>query len=520
MENTENKDNGGKPVMTDSQKATPDSIHKQVSEMYAKLGLSDQPHVYAPEGITFDFCWGLRIHIPETPVRPKYRVKYWDMDDEHLVYNEVVGAASWIQSLTHYYKRYSIEISDATTGDTVFVHEFNLKGKPVLISFPVDTVGDTLAWFKAVEEFGKIHQCRLLVSVADHMRALLEPCHPDIKFVDRKSIRSIRPYAFYVMGVNFNGDDSQMLPYDWRYSPLDWVGASILGLDPFELQSQPPKIAYDTEKREIKEPYVCIAAMASGGCKLWMNPGGWEKVIDFLKGNGYRVIDIDGKKITGEGLIYQRLPANAEDFSGMGYGKELADRANLIHHADFFIGVGSGLSWLSWAVGKPTVLISGFSLPYCEFHTPYRIINNYVCHGCFNDPKFSFDGHDTFWCPKHKGTSQHLICSLAITPAQVINAIKRIPEFQTHMEKRLRQAQTAELNTADVQDNLVDSVKTGNPESKNGPIVLRVENGQVIDQIKTESISFSPDMVIRPGDSDAPKVFAQIRDSLNKETEQ
>jgi autotransporter strand-loop-strand O-heptosyltransferase len=42
---------------------------------------------------------------------------------------------------------------------------------------------------------------------------------------------------------------------------------------------------------------------------------------------------------------------------------------DLLRHASFFIGLGSGLSWLAWASGIPVVLISGFSLPNSEFYT-------------------------------------------------------------------------------------------------------------------------------------------------------
>ena len=62
----------------------------------------------------------------------------------------------------------------------------------------------------------------------------------------------------------------------------------------------------------------------------------------------------------------------AEDFTG---NRPLQERLSLLHHADFFIGLGSGLSWLAWAADTPVVMISGFSHPSTEFHTPYRVIN-------------------------------------------------------------------------------------------------------------------------------------------------
>ena len=45
----------------------------------------------------------------------------------------------------------------------------------------------------------------------------------------------------------------------------------------------------------------------------------------------------------------------------------LSDRINYLAHADAFIGVGSGLSWLAWASGTKVVMISGFSKPHTEF---------------------------------------------------------------------------------------------------------------------------------------------------------
>src|SRR5260370_40322124 len=57
----------------------------------------------------------------------------------------------------------------------------------------------------------------------------------------------------------------------------------------------------------------------------------------------------------------------------------------------FFIGLGSGLSWLAWAAGTPVVMISGFSHPSTEFRTPYRVINFHSCNTCFNDLTTEFD---------------------------------------------------------------------------------------------------------------------------------
>ena len=156
---------------------------------------------------------------------------------------------------------------------------------------------------------------------------------------------------------------------------------------------------------------------------MWHNGLGWEQVVDHLKGLGYRVLCIDRDRITGEGWAWNHIPYGAEDFTG---DIPLAERASMLRHAEFFVGLGSGLSWLAWAAGIPVVLISGFSLPTCEFQTPYRVHNTHVCHGCWDAMDVRFDHTDYFWCPRHKGTDRQFECTRAITGRQVIRTIERL----------------------------------------------------------------------------------------------
>lgn len=72
----------------------------------------------------------------------------------------------------------------------------------------------------------------------------------------------------------------------------------------------------------------------------------------------------------GLGFTWNHIPYGAEDFTG---NLPLAERIALLRHADFFIGLGSGLSWLAWSCRIPVVLISGFSLPGYEFCNRSRL---------------------------------------------------------------------------------------------------------------------------------------------------
>jgi autotransporter strand-loop-strand O-heptosyltransferase len=91
----------------------------------------------------------------------------------------------------------------------------------------------------------------------------------------------------------------------------------------------------------------------------------------------------------------------------------------------FFVGLGSGLSWLAWALKLPVVLISGFSEEYSETTLDtYRVINKNVCNGCFN--RHQLDAGDWNWCPDYKGTERQFECTKQITSKMVIDEINKI----------------------------------------------------------------------------------------------
>jgi autotransporter strand-loop-strand O-heptosyltransferase len=89
-----------------------------------------------------------------------------------------------------------------------------------------------------------------------------------------------------------------------------------------------------------------------------------------------------------------------------------------------FIGISSGLSWLSWAVGTKTCLISGFTEPKTEFEDCIRISPQPgICQGCFNTDKL--DAGDWNWCPRHKGTDRQFECTKTISSLEVIDKISQ-----------------------------------------------------------------------------------------------
>ena len=96
----------------------------------------------------------------------------------------------------------------------------------------------------------------------------------------------------------------------------------------------------------------------------------------------------------------------------------------MLYHAEFFIGLSSGLAWVADAVACPVVMICGFSQDWFEFYTPYRVANRLVCNGCLNDIRVNFIEKNI--CPYHHGTERELECQKKISPQVVIDAINRL----------------------------------------------------------------------------------------------
>jgi autotransporter strand-loop-strand O-heptosyltransferase len=123
----------------------------------------------------------------------------------------------------------------------------------------------------------------------------------------------------------------------------------------------------------------------------------------------------------GNGYMGNNYPKGAKVYKG----GSLQEVINEFATCEFFVGLGSGLSWLAWACELPVVLISGFSEKWAETKLDtYRVINEDVCHGCFNWDRL--DAGDWNWCPKYKGTNRQFECSKQITSEMVINEINKI----------------------------------------------------------------------------------------------
>lgn len=378
------------------------------------LPAPELPTQQGPRGIRFDFNDGARVLLP----KGEWHVRIEDDESGNILFlcdtNE-----GWVVSSKKYYVPFRIRVWDRRNmKECLLDHLMDLTGKPVLLKFPVGTLGDLMGWFPYAEKFLRKHGCVLECSLGEPIIELLKDQYSDITLSGPTEVKMKEPYASYRIGLFFGGNvDFQ--PFDFRQVGLHKTAGHILGVDPAEAR---PRLKMDSP-REIAEPYVCIATKSTCLAKMWNNGFGWEQVIAHLKGLGYRVLCIDRERTVGHGYVWNKFPDGAEDFTG---AKPLSERAAMLRHAEFFVGLSSGLSWLAWGAGTPVVLISGFTLPICEFSTPYRVINTHGCYGCWDAMECRFDHKDYYWCPRHKDTDRQFECTRLITGKQVIGTIERL----------------------------------------------------------------------------------------------
>ena len=371
-----------------------------------------------PHGIRYDFNNGCRVTIPEG--EKAWRVRLSDLDTGNILFETTMKGGA-INSAKRFYVRFRLEV---WSGETLaFTHDHSAKDREILIQFPVGTLGDTMGWFPYAVKFHERHGCKLTCAMGEKLIALFRAEYPDITFVTHEALKPELFYATYSIGLFFDDKEFVFQPTDFRYVGLHRTAGYILGVDPQEV---PPRITVAEGGRPIAEPYVCIAAQSTTQSKYWNNPEGWRAIVQFLKEAGYRVICIDQKATHGTGIIWNHIPYGAEDETG---DRTLMERARWLKHAEFFIGLSSGLSWLAWAARCPVVMISGFTHPLNEFETPYRIFNVHTCNSCWNDPQIRFDHKDFLWCPRHKDTPRQFECTRLITVEHVKNVIRKIPAF-------------------------------------------------------------------------------------------
>ena len=340
----------------------------------------------------------------------KYTVEFINAETEEVVHSSKIENEMW----TKCNKKWNIPWIIRINGKVYHTHD--LKGQNIKINLESKSIGDTLAWMPQVARFAKIYECNVTVSTFhNHWFEGLEG-YSHLKFTPPGTLGKF--YATYKLGYFMNDknkwDEGSYHPTQPNTLPLMNVASDILDI-PYEETNY--GINFTPKKRPLPERYICIGPRSTAGLKEWPKHY-WEMLAKELNALGYKVVSISHEGFSAPGII---------DRGGM----EWEDSMNYLYHADLFIGLSSGLSWVNWSLGKYTVMINNFIPNGFDFTTNITQINDHsVCNGCWADKKFTFDKGDWDWCPRHQGTPAQHICHSAIRPEHVLKRVKYVLKFR------------------------------------------------------------------------------------------
>ena len=363
-----------------------------------------------------------------------YDVLFYDNTNNELIHREQLRCGNWTKTSRKYFTNWKIIILKNDV--EVFSEELILKNKVVKIKIDSNALGDNIGWVPYCEEFRKKHNCELIVETTLH--EFFKPYYNEITWnalSDSNSNDEV--YAFYSISIGINSlvhkeqmkklnqnfekninikytpnltfFDNNYHPEHPSLIPLQKIGSNFLGLEWKEIR---PNFNVASDERPIEKKYICISEFASSyGMKEWNNQIGWKTLIQELKNLGYEIVSISKEKSNLKNIIKRN-----GDYP-------LSDRIWYLKHCEFFIGLSSGLSWLSWSVNKKTVMIAGFTEDWYEFQENTIRVKNYnACTGCFNSEEHADKlccYHGSF-CPENKNFE----CSRKISPKMVIEKLK------------------------------------------------------------------------------------------------
>jgi autotransporter strand-loop-strand O-heptosyltransferase len=374
--------------------------------------LIKRPNLLKPS-FSVNFVDGPYLDV-KSPTDDEYEVRFINKDTNQIEFNTKLKDGCWAKAGKKYFVNWKIEVYYGST--LVYEHDYDATGKRVYIALESKSLGDTLAWFPIAEEFRKQRNCEVVVSTFHNQ--FFKEQYPNLQFIEPGETAP-NLYAMYRIGWYYEDDKSPKVdfaraPNDFKQHPLQKTASDILGLEYKEVR---PLLKLNQEIKREKQ--VAIAIHGTAQSKYWNNEGGWQKVVHWLNMEGYRVVLLSRE---GDGYMGNKHPSGVSQLPAGPIDNVIEE----LQRSEVFIGIGSGLSWVSWATKTPTILISGFSEGFAETGLDtYRITApEGKCSGCFN--RHRLDPGDWNWCPDHKGTERQFECSKGIEYTGVIKMLKKV----------------------------------------------------------------------------------------------
>ncbi len=333
----------------------------------------------------------------------QYHIEFIDSDKNEVIHSDTISNNMWTKCSRTWFTNWVIKVNGKV------IDEFNLKNKTVHIIHHSKSMGDCIAWAPYAVEFQKKHKCKVILSTFHNYWFENKKEYKNITF---KNIdEEVKCYVRYPIGWfrsdNQDWDNPSRNPQQVNLRRLQQTATDILGLEFKELNFG---IELGNGPIPMEGKYVVFAPQATAGCKEW-EYSKWVELASKFKDEGYKVV------------VCSLRPWNIPNT--LDINRSLETTTTYIRHANIFIGLGSGLSWINWAIGNYTYMINGFVKEGHEFTSNLTKITNDKCIKCWNDPVHVFDPGDWDWCPVYKGTKLQHICQKSITSDQVFNIIKK-----------------------------------------------------------------------------------------------
>jgi autotransporter strand-loop-strand O-heptosyltransferase len=364
-----------------------------------------------PDSINYHAVKGAFIEvIREEP--GEFLVEFIDRSTGNIDFSQKITNNMWARTNRAYYVDWGYRVTDLKTDEVLLDERLDLAGANVLVSVESKSLGDTLAWMPAAEEFRKKHGCKMMCSTFwNHM---FKDNYPEIEFIEPGSnIGNLT--AMYSIGFYYDENDQivkTLNPKEVKTQPMQKAAFDILGLD---FKDTKPVL---TLPKVAKQKKIAIGIHGTCQTKYWNNPTGWQDVVNWCNANGYEAVIVSSEP---NGFMGNMYPTGARKLPAGPIDKALEE----IESAEAFVGISSGLTWLAWATTTPVIMISGFTEDYNEMQDIVRInAPAGKCSGCFNFHRL--DPADWNWCPIHKGTNRQFECSKTITSETVINKLKSV----------------------------------------------------------------------------------------------
>jgi len=396
------------PIIID----TKDGMLRNVLELYNSVEINPGRVLVTKPTVSYHFIDGPFLEVKGGPAGHLYHMTF--RADGQTLYENTLESEHWARASIKFAKPWELSITSPHS-DFHFHHQYDPTGKRVFIAFESKALGDTLAWIPQVDLFQKKFNAD--VTVSTHWNKLFD--YPNLKFVEPGStVHNL--YALFRIGCydqEKSNDDSRLGYMDiyrnknnWRAVPLQQVAADTLGLD-YDGNIR-PRIAdytYNRDQRRALTPNAYITVAETAGptrAKHWNNLSGWPNLVKALKKRGHTIVSLNQSKSKIPGVISR-------------YNLDITEVVKILRGSSLHIGLGSGLSWLSWALNIPTAIISGFSDVTAEPEVECRVILESSCHGCYSEVQIPFS-KAVEWCPRGKDYE----CTRLITSDYVLQQLE------------------------------------------------------------------------------------------------